>query len=96
MYIVYLDLLLWNVIVCVSPSLLSAILFEGYKPLAGSASIQFANGDDWEARRKCLFPSLLGDNLKGYGPIFVEIGKVSLRDDCSSCPVQTSHVYFNY
>ena len=36
----------------------------------------FANGEDWEKRRKCLSPTLLGDDLKDYFPVFVDIGQV--------------------
>ena len=54
----------------------TAELFKGFEPLTGSASIQFANGEDWEKRRKCLFPTLLGEDLKDYFPIFVDIGQV--------------------
>lgn len=50
-----------------------------FEPLIGSASIQYANDEDWDQRQKCLYKTLKGEELKAYFPIFVTIAKV--------CPV---------
>ena len=54
----------------------AAILFKGFEPLATSSSIQFANGSDWEDRRKCLYSTLKGEDLESYFPFFVQIAQV--------------------
>ena len=54
----------------------TAELFKGFEPLTGAASIQFANDEDWLQRRKWLFPTLKGEDLKSYFPHFVKIAQV--------------------
>lgn len=41
--------------------------------MIGPASIQYANGLDWEERRKTLYPTLRDDFLESYIPIFLHI-----------------------
>ena len=50
--------------------------FEGFEPLLGPASIQYANDEDWLQRRKWLYPVLKGEDLKSYFPHFVKIAQV--------------------
>lgn len=38
-----------------------------------SRSIQYANGTDWEERRKFLYPTLRDEFLKEYIPIFIQV-----------------------
>lgn len=54
--------------------LLAEALFALFEPLIGPASIQYANGADWEARRKALYHTLKGEYLDTYYPTFVQIG----------------------
>lgn len=54
------------------------LLFELFEPMITVHSIQYANGLDWEERRKFLYPTLRDGFLKGYVPCFI---KVSL--DCN-------------
>lgn len=48
-------------------------LFALIEPLIGAASIQYANGADWEQRRKALYPTLRGEDLDTYYPTFLRI-----------------------
>lgn len=41
--------------------------------MIGPASIQYANGLDWEERRKTLYPTLRDDFLESYVPHFLQI-----------------------
>ena len=52
------------------------LLFKMFQPLIGSASIQYANDEDWDQRQKCLYKTLKGEDLKAYFPKFVTIAKV--------------------
>ena len=52
------------------------VLFEGFEPLIGPASVQYANDEDWLQRRKWLYPTLKGEDLKSYFPHFVKIAQV--------------------
>ena len=36
-------------------------------------SIQYANGLDWEERRKFLYPTLRDEFLEGYIPCFIKV-----------------------
>ena len=42
------------------------MLFTLFEPMIGSDSIQYANGLDWEERRKTMYPSLRDDALASY------------------------------
>ena len=53
------------------------LLFKGCEPLIGAASIQYANGEDWDQRQKCLYKTLKGEDLKEYFSTFVRIAQVS-------------------
>ena len=44
-----------------------------FEPLIGASSIQYANGEDWEDRRKWLYESLKGSYLESYISHFVEV-----------------------
>jgi hypothetical protein len=55
----------------------AVLLFKGFEPLIGAANIQYANGEDWDQRQKCLYKTLKGEELKGYFPKFVSIAQVS-------------------
>lgn len=63
-----------------------ALLFKGFEPLIGSASIQYANGEDWELRQKCLYHTLKGPDLRSYFPQFVTIAKVRIPNSLTSPP----------
>ena len=47
-----------------------------FAPLIGTESIQYANGTDWENRRRCLYGVFKGDDLLSYFPYFVQIAQV--------------------
>ena len=49
------------------------MLFTLFEPLITADSIQYANGQEWEDRRKWLYESLKGTFLEGYVPIFVKV-----------------------
>ncbi|XP_065889639.1 cytochrome P450 20A1-like isoform X3 [Dysidea avara] len=49
------------------------LMIEEFEALLTADSIEFANGQDWEDRRKWLHESLKGTFLEGYVPIFVKI-----------------------
>ena len=51
-------------------------LFAAFIPLIGENSVQYANGTDWEDRRKCLYQVFKGESLLSYFPHFVQIAKV--------------------
>ena len=53
--------------------LILELLFTLFEPLIGSNSIQYANGLDWEERRKWLYPTLRGKSLEDYIPIFIKV-----------------------
>ena len=57
---------------CIPPGL----FFKSFTPLIGESSIQFANGTDWENRRKYLYGVFKGDDLLSYFPYFVKIAQV--------------------
>ncbi|XP_065913881.1 cytochrome P450 20A1-like isoform X2 [Dysidea avara] len=48
-------------------------LFTLLEPIITSQSIQFANGQDWEDRRRWLYEAFKGPALESYIPIFVKI-----------------------
>ena len=50
-------------------------LFELFEPLIGSESIQYANGEDWEERRRRLYPTLKGAHLESYFGTFLSIAQ---------------------
>ena len=50
------------------------------EPLIGSGSIQYANGADWEERRKALYHTLRGEYLDTYYPTFLQIVDKTRRD----------------
>ena len=52
---------------------ITELLFTLFEPLIGSNSIQYANGQDWEDRRKWLYESLKGPYLESYVPHFVKV-----------------------
>lgn len=54
----------------------AVLLFKGFEPLIGAASIQYANDEDWDQRQKCLYKTLKGEELKAYYPKFVSIAQV--------------------
>ena len=64
----------------------TAMLFKMFEPLIGSASIQYANGEDWQLRQKCLYHTLKGSDLKSYFSHFVSIAKVGVLK-----PIPLSH-----
>ena len=47
-----------------------------FAPLFGKNSIQYANGTDWENRRRCIYRVFRGDDLLSYFPYFVQIAQV--------------------
>ena len=49
------------------------LLFELFEPLLTSHSIIYANGTDWEERRKFLGPTLRDEFLKEYIPTFIQV-----------------------
>jgi hypothetical protein len=49
------------------------LLFMLFEPLITSLSIQYANGLDWEERRKFLYPTLRDEFLESYIPCFVKV-----------------------
>ena len=49
------------------------LLFSLFEPLIGASSIQYANGEDWEDRRKWLYESLRGSCLESYISHFVKV-----------------------
>ena len=51
-------------------------LFAGFESLNDSNSIQFSNGDDWQRRQKCLYRTLIGNDLLSHFPLFVKIAQV--------------------
>ena len=55
-------------------------LFALMEPLIGSSSIQYANGADWEERRKALYHTLRGEYLDNYYPTFLQIVDKTTRD----------------
>ena len=55
-------------------------LFALLEPLIGPASIQYANGADWEERRKALYHTLRGEHLDTYYPSFLKIAQKTNRD----------------
>ncbi|XP_065889636.1 cytochrome P450 20A1-like [Dysidea avara] len=55
------------------------LLFTLFEPLITADSIQYANGQEWEDRRKWLYESLKGTFLEGYVPIFVKIANETAR-----------------
>lgn len=46
-----------------------------FAPLIGLNSIQYAKREDWEDRRKCLYPVFKGETLESYFPHFVTIAQ---------------------
>ena len=52
-------------------------LFAAFIPLFGECSIQYANGTDWEDRRKCLYRVFKGESLLSYFRHFIQIAKVN-------------------
>lgn len=50
-----------------------------FAPLIGLNSIQYSKGEDWEGRRKCLYPVFKGETLESYFPHFVHIAQVTLQ-----------------
>ena len=51
-------------------------LYKELEPLIGPASIQYANDEDWLQRKKWLYHTLKGEDLKSYLPHFVKIAQV--------------------
>ena len=54
---------------------ITGLLFTLFEPLIGN-SIQYANGQDWEDRRKWLYESLKGSYLESYVSHFVKVNYV--------------------
>ncbi|XP_065890917.1 cytochrome P450 20A1-like isoform X2 [Dysidea avara] len=48
-------------------------LMSLFEPVVGPQSILYANGEEWEDRRKWLYESLKGTSLESYIPMFVKI-----------------------
>ncbi|XP_065890921.1 cytochrome P450 20A1-like isoform X4 [Dysidea avara] len=44
-----------------------------FEPITGPLSIVYANGEEWEDRRKWLYKSLKGMSLESYIPMFIKI-----------------------
>ena len=44
-----------------------------FKPLLGPLVIGYANGEEWEDRRKWLYASFQGTALESYIPIFIKV-----------------------
>ena len=55
------------------PCCIAELLFTIFEPLIGASSIEYANGEDWEDRRKWLYESLKGSCLESYISHFVEV-----------------------
>jgi len=49
------------------------MLFALFEPLFGPHSIAYANGQDWEDRRKWLYEPFKGPYLESYVSHFVEV-----------------------
>ena len=65
---------------CFNPSLSLLVQLQiAFAPLIGLNSIQYAKGEDWEGRRKCLYPVFKGETLESYFPHFVNIAQVKLQ-----------------
>ena len=60
---------------------LTELLFTLFEPLVGPSSIQYANGQEWEDRRKWLYESLKGPFLEGYVSHFVKVCKDPTKCD---------------
>ena len=61
---------------------ITELLFTMFEPLIGSDSIQYANGQDWEDRRKWLYESLKGKFLESYVSHFVKVTKTMRSSYC--------------
>ena len=48
-------------------------LFSLFEPITGPLSIMYANGQEWEDRRKWIYDSLKGPVLESYIPIFIKV-----------------------
>ena len=59
--------------------LILELLFTLFEPMIGPSSIQYANGLDWEERRKWLYPTLRGKSLEDYIPIFIKVDHIFLQ-----------------
>ena len=44
-----------------------------FEPVTGPLSIMYANGQEWEDRRKWIYDSLKGPILESYVPIFTKV-----------------------
>ena len=44
-----------------------------FEPVTGPLSIVYANGEEWEDRRKWLYESLKGTSLESYMPMFIKV-----------------------
>ncbi len=73
---------------CVDCVLFPEILYTLFEPLIGESSIQYANGLDWEERRKALYPTLRDECLEGYIPCFIRVRTpvVLHNDPLQNCP----------
>lgn len=52
---------------------ISELLFTLFEPLITEHSIQYANGLDWEERRKAMYPTLRDKCLEDYIPCFINV-----------------------
>lgn len=53
--------------------IISEQLVPLFEPITGPLSIVYANGQEWEDRRKWLYESLKGTILESYIPIFTKV-----------------------
>ena len=44
-----------------------------FEPITGPHSIVYANGQEWEDRKKWIYESLKGVTLESYIPIFTKV-----------------------
>ena len=69
-------------IAVILPCCITELLFTLIEPLVGPSSIQFANGQDWEDRRKWLYDSFKGPHLESYVSHFVDGTKIFVATLC--------------
>ena len=69
---------------------ITELLFALFEPVIGSNSIQYANGQDWEDRRKWLYESFRGRFLESYVSRFVKVE--STRTLCSILSVVEHYI----
>ena len=52
---------------------ITELLVSSFEHIIGPLSISYANGQEWEDRRKWLYESLKGENLESCTPVFTKV-----------------------